>query len=242
MELGIKGKTALVTGASKGIGLAIARGLVAEGVRVVISSRDAELLVTVAEEIGAEAIPADVSDPAQITRLLATMKEGVGHPDILVVNAGGPPTGQADSLEDEAWAMANELTLMSAVRLARGCLPSMKDSGWGRIINVTSRSVKDPIPNLALSNALRAVTNFARTLATEVASSGITVNNVGPGATDTDRLRSLYPTPEAMDAAMQNTPTGRAATPEEVASAAVYLAGGPAAMITGQTIYVDGGA
>ncbi|MFT5469777.1 MAG: 3-oxoacyl-[acyl-carrier protein] reductase [Verrucomicrobiales bacterium] len=243
MDLQISNRVALVTGASQGIGYAIAKGLAAEGVKVVVSSRDEAKLAAAAEQIGAAAaIPADVSDPDQLQQLLDSCREKVGDPDILVVNGGGPPPGLAAELDDEAWARGYDLTLMSAVRLARACLPAMRSQHWGRIICVTSMSVKEPIANLTLSNAFRAgVTGFVRTLATEVAADGVTVNNVAPGATDTQRIRQLNPTPEALAAVAQRIPAKRIATADEVASAAVYLTGVPAAMITGQTILVDGG-
>jgi 3-oxoacyl-[acyl-carrier protein] reductase len=239
MKLGIEGKLALVTGASRGIGLAIAEGLVAEGARVVMSARGEERLRSEAARIGAQALPADVSRAEEIARLLAE----VGSPDILIVNAGGPPPGLALGPDDEAWARAAELTLMSAVRLARGCVPGMRERKWGRIVHVSSTSVLVPIPNLVLSNALRAaVSGFAKTLSTEVAADGITVNSVAPGPTDTERLRQLFPDPDSMRAAVARVPVGRLATPGEVAAAAVFLASVPAAMITGQTVVVDGGA
>lgn len=243
MNLSISDKAALVTGASKGIGNAIAKGLVEEGARVVISSREDGPLQSAGEAMGAAAaVAADVSQPDSLEQLHAAARAVIGDPEILVVNAGGPPPGLPSSLDEEAWAKGYELTLMSAIRLTRACLPAMRERGWGRIIYVTSLSVKEPIPNLTLSNAFRAgVTAFARTLATEVAAEGITVNCVAPGMTDTQRLRQLNPDPESMKAAIAKVPAQRLATPEEVAAAAIFLAGVPAAMMTGQTLLVDGG-
>lgn len=243
MDLQISDRIALVTGASQGIGFAIAKGLAAEGAKVVVSSRDEAKINAAAEQIGAvAAIAADVSDPAQVQQLLSATREKIGDPEILIVNAGGPPPGLAAELDDEAWARGYDLTLMSAVRLARACLPSMRSQKWGRVICVTSMSVKEPVANLTLSNAFRAgVTGFVRTLASEVAADGVTVNNVAPGATDTQRIRQLNPTPEALEAVAQKIPAKRIATADEVAAAAVFLAGKQAAMITGQTILVDGG-
>ncbi|RFC42254.1 MAG: 3-oxoacyl-[acyl-carrier protein] reductase [Verrucomicrobia bacterium] len=242
MESGLSGKIALVTGASKGIGLAIAQGLAAEGVRVVMSARAEARLHEEAAKIGALAIPADVSQAGEIERLTRETAARAGSPDILIVNAGGPPPGGALAPDDAAWMAAAELTLLSAIRLARACIPGMRQRRWGRIVHVTSTSVLVPIPNLVLSNALRAaVTAFAKTLSTELAPDGITVNSVAPGATDTERIRQLYPDPKALEAAVAKIPAGRLAAPSEVAAAAVFLCSVPAAMITGQTLVVDGG-
>jgi len=243
MDLSLNNKIALVTGASQGIGYAIAAGLVKEGAQVIISSRDAAKLSAAKEAIGAAAaFPADVSQPNAIEILMAQVTDSFGAPDIAVINAGGPPPGVPSSLDEDAWAKGYDLTLMSAVRLASACIPAMREKRWGRILFVTSLSVKEPIPTLTLSNAFRAaVTGYARTLATEVAAEGVTVNCVAPGMTDTQRLRQLHPNPETLEAATQQIPAKRLATPDEVAAAAVFLAGQPAAMITGQTILVDGG-
>ncbi len=244
MNLSISDRVALVTGASQGIGLAIAQGLQAERARVAMSSRDAAKLEDARESIGAEAaLPADVSDPVALEGLLEQTRQRLGDPEILVVNAGGPPPGLPSGLGEEEWKRGYDLTLMSAIRLSQVCLPAMRQSGWGRILFVTSLSVKEPIPNLTLSNAFRAaVTGFARTLATEVAAEGITVYCVAPGMTDTQRLRQLHGNnEESIRAATDKVPAKRLARPEEVAAAAVFLAGEPAAMITGQTILVDGG-
>ncbi len=247
MDLGIQGKVAVVTGSSKGIGYAVAKGLAAEGVRVMLSARNERQLMRAVEELrlhGAEAAgyPADVSHEADIADLLLHTEERFGTPDIVLINAGGPPTGQAATLTDEAWLQGYQLTLMSAVRLARAVIPDMRSKGWGRIINITSLSIKQPVANLTLSNAFRsAVTGFAKTLSTEVAASGITVNNVGPGYTATERLEELFTDPDARDRLIHKIPAQRFGTADEVASAAVYLASVQAAYITGQTLIVDGG-
>ncbi|MDZ7703394.1 MAG: SDR family oxidoreductase [Trueperaceae bacterium] len=247
MNLGIANKTALVTGGSQGIGFAVAKLLAAEGVRVVLAARSQDTLdaaVTSVRDGGgdADAIRTDVSDAADIDRLLQQMAEQHGGVDILVVNAGGPPTGPAHALDDDAWADGYELTLMSAVRLARGVVPAMRERGWGRIINITSVSVKQPIPNLTLSNAFRAaVTGFAKTLSNEVAADGVTVNNVAPGYTATERLSEVVDNDEARARILSQIPAGRFADPDEIAAAAVFLASQQAAYITGQTIKVDGG-
>lgn len=242
METGLSGKIALVTGSSKGIGLAIARGLAAEGVRLVMAARGESRLREEAARLQAVAIPADLGRAEEIESLLQETTVRVGSPEIVIVNAGGPSPGAALAPDDAAWEAAAQLTLMSAIRLARACVPAMRERKWGRIVNVTSTSVLVPIPNLVLSNALRpAVTAFSKTLSAEVAADGITVNNVAPGATDTERLRELYPDPGALETVLAKIPAGRLASPAEVAAAVVFLCSVPAAMITGQTLVVDGG-
>ncbi len=247
MDLKLDGKIALVTGASQGIGLAVARSLAAEGARLVLSARNEAILDGAVEDIrlhGGEAVGfnADVSRAESIDELFDKTRLRLGNPDILVVNSGGPPAGLPTSLTDEAWARGYELTLMSAVRLARAALPHMRQQHWGRIINITSLSVKEPIRNLTLSNAFRAaVTGFAKTLSTELASEGITVNNVAPGYTDTERLNELFKSAADKQALIERIPAKRLATPEEIAAAAAFLASEQAAYITGQTLLVDGG-
>jgi 3-oxoacyl-[acyl-carrier protein] reductase len=248
MDLGIRGKVALVTGGSKGIGFAVARGLAAEGARVALSARDPGPLATAVEAMRAEggeavALPADVADQDQLTGLFERVRAQLGDPSILVVNAGGPPAGLPSKLGEEQWRSAFELTLMSAVRLANLALPAMRSAGWGRIINITSLAVKQPVLNLALSNAFRAaVTGFAKTLSAEVAAEGVTVNNVGPGYTATERLEELFDDENAKRKLVESIPAKRFGTPEEVASLVVYLASRQAAYITGQTLVADGGA
>jgi len=247
MDLLIAGKSALVTGASKGIGFAVAGALAAEGVRLVINARDAGALGEAAERlraVGAEVHPVagDVSQAKQIKALLSAAKEAVGDVSILVANAGGPPTGPAETLDDAAWAQGFELTLMSAVRLARGVVPAMKLAGWGRVVFVSSLSVKEPIANLTLSNAFRSgVTAFARTLANEVAEHGVTVNSVAPGYTLTERLDELFADDYARARLVSTIPAKRFGKPEEIASAAAYLCSAQAGYVTGQMLLVDGG-
>ncbi|MEZ4630070.1 MAG: SDR family oxidoreductase [Deinococcales bacterium] len=247
MDLHIAGKTALVTGASQGIGLAIAQGLAAEGVHVVVNGRNESTLSQVVADLkskGAKAsfIAADVSVAAEVNELFQTLAERNRLPDILIINAGGPPRGKAVDLSDELLDGAYQLTFMSAVRLARAALPHMQHQGWGRMVAITSLSVKQPVMNLALSNSLRAgVTGYLKTLATEIIADGITVNAVGPGYTDTERLNELFADEAAKARFSQDLPAKRLGTPEEVAAAAVFLASEQAAYITGQTIIVDGG-
>ena len=248
MDLGIRGKIALVTGASKGIGCAIAKGMAAEGARVVLSARDEQSLAAAVEAIrlrGGEAfaVAADVADPQQIERLFERVAQLGGPPEIVVINAGGPRPGTPTTVEEAAWAEGYDLTLMSAVRLARAALPAMRRQGWGRIINITSLTVKEPLLALTLSNAFRAaVTGFAKTLALEVAADGVTVNNVAPGYTATERLEELFENEAARNALQQRIPMRRFGTPEEVAAVAVFLASQQAAYLTGQTIMPEGGA
>ena len=248
MDLGIAGKIALVTGGSKGIGLAVAQGLAAEGARVVISARHETTLADATETVrlgGGEAfsVSADLSQADAAKALLRRTEEVLGQPDIVVINAGGPPAGRAETLSDADWARGYDLTLMSAVRLARAALPAMKAQGWGRIVAVTSVSIKQPVANLALSNAFRAgVTGFLKTLSSEVAADGVTVNAVGPGYTATERLEELFTDPSARERLMATIPARRFATPAEVAAAALFLSSQQAAYITGQTLIVDGGA
>ncbi len=247
MDLQINGKTALVTGASKGIGYAIAAALAAEGAHVIINGRDETKLEAAAARLreGGATVSTVVSDVAQakgVKALLAGVKERVGPPDILVANAGGPPTGAAATLDDAAWSKGYDLTLMSAVRLARGVLPAMRAAGWGRIVFVTSLSVKMPVANLTLSNALRAgVTAYARTLASEVAEDGVTVNAVAPGYTLTERLDDLFADDYARARLVATIPTKRFGDPAEIAAAAAFLCSAPASYLTGQTLVVDGG-
>jgi 3-oxoacyl-[acyl-carrier protein] reductase len=248
MDLGIAGRVALVTGASLGIGRAVAEGLAAEGVRVALSARNASRLEATVEAIrlrGGEAfgVPADMADPQQIERLVAAVEERAGPPEIVVVNAGGPPPGAPTDLDEDDWAHGYDLTLMSAVRLVRATLPAMRRAGWGRIVHITSLTVKEPLLQLTLSNTFRAgVTGFAKTLAREVAADGVTVNCVAPGYIATDRLERLFADAAARDALLERIPMGRFGAPEEVAAVAVFLASLQAAYVTGQTIVPEGGA
>jgi len=256
MDLGLKNKTAIVTGASQGIGRAIADALAAEGARVVLSARNEEKLARAASEICAAAGDAayyagDLNDPETAEQLVAFAEHEFGPVDVLVGNTGGPPSGRAAELPEAAWREAAELLLYPQIRLARRVLAGMRDRGWGRILLVTSISVKEPIENLALSNALRAaVTGFAKTLAREVARDGVTVNTLGPGYTATERVKRLFEdnaalqntTPEALEQRLlTQIPAGRMARPEEIAAVAAFLVSEPAAYLTGQAVMVDGG-
>ena len=257
MELGLHGTVAFVAGASQGLGKAIALGLAQEGCQVALCARRAGELANVVEEIKSKtgttaiAVPADVTNPDEIKNAISSTVEQLGRLDILVTNAGGPPAGDFTKQSDETWHLAYELNLMSVVRMIREALPHLQKSGRGRIINMTSTSVKEPIQGLILSNAIRAgVIGLAKTLSVELASYGITVNNIAPGRFDTDRIRHLDRvrgmaqgiTKEAAKASfIKQIPLGRYGAPEEVANLAVFLASEKAAYITGTTIQVDGG-
>ncbi|HGY10679.1 MAG TPA: SDR family NAD(P)-dependent oxidoreductase, partial [Oceanithermus profundus] len=198
MDLGLKGKTAIVTGASQGIGRAIADALAAEGARVVLSARNEEKLARAAAEICAAAGDAayyagDLNDPETAEQLVAFTEREFGRVDLLVGNTGGPPSGEAHALDEGVWRAAAEQLFYPLIRLTRQVLPGMRERGWGRILYITSISVKEPIESLALSNALRAaVTGFAKTLSREVAADGVTVNTLGPGYTATERVKHLF--------------------------------------------------
>jgi len=253
MNLGLTGKTALVTAASKGMGKACALGLAAEGARVVMCARTEVDLQAAAEEVrnktGAQvvAMPADVTRVDQVKALVARAHEAFGGVDILVANAGGPPRGYFDELSDEQWYGAFEVSLLSVVRLVREVLPSMRQRRWGRIITIQSSSVKQPIDGLDLSNAIRpGAAGLMKTLATELGADNILVNTVCPGRILTDRLlggaRQAGLSPEAYVRQVgADVPVGRVGTPEEFANVVVFLASERASYVTGVAIQVDGG-
>jgi 3-oxoacyl-[acyl-carrier protein] reductase len=242
MDLGLQDTRALVTAASKGLGRACAAALIAEGSRVFIASRDEDALARTAREIGAAGhIALDLSQPGAPERAVEAAAAALGGLDILVCNAGGPPPGTFESTPIDAWDVGYHLTLMSTVRLTKAALPLLEASGRGRIVNITSISVRQPLPNILLSNAFRgAVTGMAKTLSGEVARHGVTVNNLAPGTILTDRIRALYQGPPE-DLGM-SIPAGRVGQPDELGAACAFLCSRQAAYITGQTIGVDGGA
>lgn len=256
MELGIDGRTALVTGASQGIGYACAESLARAGCRVAVNARGKDRLEDAADalgDLGPEVVPVtgDVSDADDVEAIVDRARRELGDPDILVANAGGPPPGTFREIDDARWQAGFELTVMSAVRLTRAVLDPMQEQGWGRIVYVTSRSVKEPIDRLVLSNSLRlAVVGTMKTLSREVAGDGITVNSVAPGSTATDRIFDLakdraeqagVDADEMADRMRDEIPVGRFAKPREIGDAVAFLASERAAMLTGQVLPVDGG-
>ena len=253
MDLGLRGRVALVTAASKGMGRACALGLAAEGARVGICARSEGDLKAAAEEIRARtkadvfAMPCDVTRPAEVAELVRGVTDALGGIDILVANAGGPPRGDFDGLSDEQWVQAFELSLLSVVRLIRATLPSMRKRKWGRIITIQSSSVKQPIPGLLLSNAVRpGVAGLMKTLAADLGQDNILVNTVCPGRIMTDRFLSGHKqsgktVEDYLAMTSKEVPLGRIGTPEEFANMVVFLASERASYVTGLTVQVDGG-
>lgn len=248
MDLGLAGRRALVTAASRGLGRACAEALVAEGAKVFIASRDADAIESTGKAIGAAGWQAaDMAEPGEPDALVRSAVAKLGGLDILVVNAGGPPPGTFQTTPLEAWDSAYHLTLMSAVRLVHAGLPHLKRSGQGRIVFITSISVRQPIPNILLSNSLRAaVTGLAKTLSREVGRDGITVNCLAPDKILTDRIRQMAGASggdpeEQLKRMAEEAPMGRFGEPSEFAAACAFLCSKPAGYITGQTLGVDGG-
>ncbi len=257
MDLGLKDRVALVAAASRGLGRAVAEELAAEGASLILCARGEASLQQACEAIrqqsGVALLPvvADLSVPADVERVVAAGRERFGHIEIVVTNVGGPPAGTFDTLSREDWEAATRLLLTSVLEVTRLVLPDMKARGWGRLLNITSIAAKQPVANLMLSNSLRAaVTGFARTLADEVAAFGITVNNILPGYTRTERVEQLAETiaaREAIPVAEVRTrweaeiPMRRLGEPREFAALAAFLVSERASYITGSSIAVDGG-
>ena len=257
MDLGIKDRVALVAAASKGIGFAVARELAREGARVFICSRDqsraSEAAQRIHDETGASVagIGADVTDDAATERFVSLAHERAGSIDILVTNAGGPPASSFAEAQLETFRRAFELNALSAIRLAKLVLPGMRAQRWGRIVNITSVSVKQPIDGLLFSNTVRAaLTGWAKTVSNEVAPDNVTVNSVAPGYTLTERQdelakarsQTLGKSKEEIIASWATQgPMGRIGRPEEIAAAVAFLASERASYITGVTLQVDGG-
>jgi 3-oxoacyl-[acyl-carrier protein] reductase len=257
METGLKGRVAMVAGSSAGIGRATALAFAAEGAHVALCARRAEKLEEVAAEarnrFGVQTLTEalDVADDGAVHAFVAATHAKFGQVDVCVPNAGGPPAKPFLDTTMEEWERAWQLNLRSAIVFCQAVLPHMRQQKWGRIVTLTSYTVKQPVPELILSNTIRAgIMGLVRSLAGQFGRDGITVNNVGPGFTATDRSKSLLETraknrgisvEQVQSELEKEIPIGRMATPEEVAATIVWLASVPAASITGQTILVDGG-
>ncbi|HET7579252.1 MAG TPA: SDR family oxidoreductase [Bacillales bacterium] len=258
MDLGLKGKSVIVTAASKGLGRAAAKQFAAEEAYVLIASRNETELQNTKQEIRGETgndsveyVVCDMTNPKDIEKLGAKAVELYGTVDVLVNNSGGPPAGGFDSFGDEDWQNAFELNLLSFVRTIRAVLPYMRMNGEGRIINIASSSIKQPIDGLILSNTFRAgIVGLAKSLSQELAQDNILINTVGPGRIATDRVASLDQThakqlglsPEALRENQEKSiPLGRYGRPEEFAKAVVYLCSGANSYMTGQALVIDGG-
>ena len=257
MDLGLKGKRALVPGASRGLGYAVARLLAKEGCKVVINSRDETKIKAAANSISKEtqgieaALAGDVSDPSVPEKLVEQAAKALGGLDLLVTNAGGPPAGAFDSFDEATWEKAVNLSFMSHVRLIRAALPYLRKSDAASVLTMTSYTVKQPLPNLVLSNSIRLATvGLTKSLALELGSDGIRFNSILPATIDTDRIRELQSfrtqkngtTMEqelAVDA--QKSVFGRIGRPDEFANAAVFLLSPAASYLTGVMLTVDGG-
>jgi 3-oxoacyl-[acyl-carrier protein] reductase len=241
VDLGLNGRTALVTGASSGLGLASAEALAGEGANVTVLGRRRDLLEREAERIGALAVRGDVTVPRDLERAVEQTIAAFGGLDVLVWNAGGPPAGTGLEVTPESLDQALELMLEPAVRLVHLCLPHLDRSGAGRIVAVTSIAAKEPTRHLALSNTFRpAVSGWLKTLAAELGPRGITVNCVAPGRIATARLEYLYPEGPS-EADLADIPLGRWGAPRELGDVVCFLASERAGYVTGQTIVVDGG-
>ena len=254
MDLGLKGKVAMVAGASRGLGFAVAQALANEGALVSIASRDEASIGEAAKRLGCDqvlATPLDVRSAEGIQRWTRATEDRFGGVDLLFANGGGPPAGAALSFDDAAWQGAVDLLLFSALRMVRAAVPSMTARGGGAILMSTSSSVKEPIQNLGLSTVLRAsVSALAKTLALELAASGIRVNQIVPGRIDTDRVRQLdeingkkqgVSAEQAKAKSMLSIPMARYGEPEEFGRVAAFLLSNAASYMTGATVQVDGG-
>lgn len=258
MDLGLKGKRALVMAASRGLGYASALGLAREGCHLVICSRDQQRIEAAAEAIRREtgakvhALASDVSSSGEAQRLVDAAVSEYGGLEIVVHNAGGPPAGETLQMTDDQWQKAFEQNLLSLTRIVRAAVPEMKKAGYGRVLTIASSSIKQPIPNLALSNALRAgVWGIAKTMSRELAPQGILVNVIAPGRIDTERIAELdqanaQKSGKSLDdvrkASVASIPLGRLGRPDELANLVVFLSSQAASYISGQAITVDGAA
>ena len=252
MNLGIEGKRALVLGGSRGLGLAIAEGLAAEGVRTLLVGRDAERLAEATARIPHSAsLTADLADASAAKAVVEAAMQRLGGVDILINNTGGPPPSAALGMSAEAWTAQFQAMVVSIITVTEQVVADMRTRGWGRILTITSSGVLQPIPNLAVSNTLRAaLLAWSKTLAAEVASDGITCNVLVPGRIDTERVRFLdaaaakrqsASVEEVARTSAAGIPVGRYGEPKEFAAPAVFLAGEPASYVTGSVIRIDGG-
>ena len=248
MELGLKNKVAFVAASSQGLGKAVALELAKEGAKLIINGRNKENLESTKLEIervsGGEvlALAGDLSNDNEREQVINRSLEAYDHVDILVTNTGGPPSGKFEDFKPEDWDKTYKSLLASVVGLINGFLPGMKQQRWGRIIAITSQAVKQPVSNLVLSNSVRAsVAGLMKTLSNEFGIHNITVNNVMPGYTETDRLKKLLEKNSSFATAKNEIPLGRFGTPEEFAAAVTFLASERAGYITGVSLAVDGG-
>ncbi len=257
MDLHLKGKRALITAANRGLGFAAASGLAREGANIALNSRDAEKLTAAAQALAREtgvnvvALPGDVTDPVVPEALVAAAAASLGGLDLLVTNAGGPPPGKFEVFDDATWQKAIDLSLMSHVRLIRAALPYLRKSDAASVLTITSYSVKQPIPNLVLSNSVRAATvGLTKSLALELGADGIRFNSVLPAWTETERVHELMSARAAANGTSieeeiarqaKDSPLGRMCKPEEFANVAVFLLSPAASYLTGVMLSVDGG-
>jgi len=242
MDLGLAGRSAIVCGASSGMGLAVAEALAAEGANVAMFARRREVLAREAERIGGLPVQGDLTIPQHLERLVQATIDAFGSIDVLVLNGGGPPPGSATALTAELVDDAVALLLTSHISLVGRCLPHLRESGHGRIVAIESSSVREPLANLALSNAVRpGVVGWLKTLARELGPDGITVNTIAPGRIDTDRLRAVHGPDGPSQTDLEQVPARRLGTAAEIASVVCFLASDRAAYVSGAVVPVDGG-